>query len=213
MKMMIKAALARGWSFLQGKMGRITVVLSSGIVLAACAGSLIGLPGYRVWQEEVKLNDGRTIVVTQKKRCSSAYTGGNYAECIAREAWLTINLPEFSKREIVWHEHLRPAILNIHAGRLYVVGRPPTRLEFDLYGRPRPPYIGFVYESDNHQWRRIAFDEIPEAIYDTNMLIAAIPPTDTKIITLDLKASKEFNGHPGYSRHYKRVDPNFRSSF
>jgi hypothetical protein len=180
------------------------------MTLTACAGNPMG-PEYKTWQEEVKFNDGRVIVVKQKKRCQGAYTGGNYAACIPREAWLTINLPEFSAQEIVWHESLDPMIVNLHNGRLYVVGWPPTNLEFRLYGKPRPPYVGFLFE--NNQWKRIPFEEIPEAIYDTNMLIESIPPSGTTLLTLEKKESRDVNGKPTYQEDQKRIDPTYKSNF
>lgn len=166
---------------------------------------------YKTWQEEVKLNDGRVIVVTQKKRCSGAYTGGNYASCIAREAWLTLKLPELGNQEIVWHEHLSPRVLNVDKGRLYVVGDPPTGLEFRTYGKPQPAYVGFVLEGT--QWKRISFAEIPEAIYDTNMLLDAFPPDDMKFLSLSKKASKELNGNPYYTKEQNRIDPKYKTNF
>jgi len=69
------------------------------------------------WKEEVKINDGRTIVVEQKKR-----VGG----LIAREAWLSINLPDLDIHNIVWHEHLMPlvviesALLNLNFTQMFV---------------------------------------------------------------------------------------------
>ena len=165
------------------------------------------------WQEEVKLNDGRTIVVTQKKRCEGAYTGGNYADCIEREAWLTINLPEFSARPIVWHEHLFAIVLNIHGGRLYVVGCPPSEREFHLYGSERPPYFGFVWE--NGLWKRIPFKEIPEEIYDTNMFIGDPSLAGTTLLTVARKESTEsgMRGSPTTVPFMKRIDPTWKSNF
>ncbi|TAK90517.1 MAG: hypothetical protein EPO06_07810 [Burkholderiaceae bacterium] len=192
------------------KLVRLVIVLGGFCAFPGCAGNLPSSE-YRVWQEEVKLNDGRVIVVTQKKRCQGAYTGGNYARCIAREAWLMINLPEFGAQPIVWHENLTPRILNVHNGHLYVVGWPPTGYEFDLYGKPRPPYIGFVFV--DKQWKRIAFEEIPVAIYDVNMLIESIPPEDMKFLTLQKKESKEMNGDSAYQKDQKRIDPAYKSNF
>ena len=151
------------------------------------------------------------FVVTQKKRCEGGYTGQSYASCLVREAWLTINLSEFSVQPIVWHESLNPRVLNIDKGRLYVVGVAPTGREFDLYDKPRPPYIGFVLE--NGVWKRIPFAEIPVAIYDTNMLIERIPPTGTKFLTLARKESSEVNGNQDYRKPQKRIDPTYKSNF
>jgi hypothetical protein len=189
----------------------IQIMLSLGCLVSLDACSTP--PQFVTWQEEVKLNDGRTIVVTQKKHCEGAYTGGNYADCIARESWLTINLPEFSAQPIVWHEHLFAIVVNIHDGRLYVVGFPPTEREFNLYGSQRPPYFGFVLE--NGLWKGIPFKEIPEAIYDTNMFMEAIPPSGTTFLTVTRKESKErgMRGSPTTSEEFKRIDPTFKSNF
>jgi hypothetical protein len=163
------------------------------------------------WKEEVKLNDGRVIVVTQKKRCEGGdYTAKTGATCIARESWLTINLPEFSSQEILWHESLNPMVVNIHQGRLFVVGFPPHTLEFRAYGATNPPYFGFIWE--NGKWKRIAFSEIPEAIYDTNMLIESIPGNKTDFLTLPTKNSPEENGTFTKPAYLHRIDPKFAIS-
>jgi hypothetical protein len=163
------------------------------------------------WDEEVKLNDGRIIVVTQKKRCEGGdYTANKGATCIAREAWLTIKLPEFSDKEIVWHENLDPMIVNLHLGRLYVVGRPPHTLEFRTYGATNPPYFGFVW--DGGIWKRIAFPEIPLEIYDTNMLIESIPSTKTALMTLIVKSSDQENGAMTKDASLRRIDPKHTTS-
>lgn len=166
---------------------------------------------YVTWKEEVKLNDGRTIVVSQKKFCDGGpHTGGKFAYCLDREAWLTIDLPEFNAQPIVWHEHLHPMIVNIDNGKLYVVGTGATQVEFRLYGDPQSPYIGFVWEGG--QWKKLSFNEIPESIYDTNMLIEGIPPKDTLLLTLKEKNSEKMNGKVEYhaTKFELRIDPNHK---
>jgi hypothetical protein len=120
------------------------------------------------WKEDVRLLDGRVIVVTQEKRCEGGdYKAKTNATCLAREAWVTIRLPEFSSKEIVWHESLDPMVINVYEGRLYIVGSPPTGVEFRKYGATNPPYFGFVW--DTQAWQRIPFSNIPQAVYDGNM--------------------------------------------
>ena len=171
--------------------------------MSGCADTL-------TWQEEVKLSDGRVIVVTQKRRYESAYSGhGPGASSIPREAWLTFKLPEFGKKEIVWHEKLDTQVLNLHEGKLYVVGYPPTAREFNLYGKQTPPYIGFRYQAGS--WVRIPFAEIPVAIYDINMWFENAPPNKREYVTLADKA--QLLSDPGYLRHQKRIDPRHKSNF
>lgn len=156
------------------------------------------------WQEEVKLLDGRVITVTQKRRYEGVYTGQDVGS-VVREAWLTFRLPEFGNQEITWHENLKPRILNLQNGKLYIVGFPPTGLEFEQYGKPKPSYIGFRYEKG--KWQHISFAEIPEAIYDTNLWIENVPPNKSGHVSFADKAAEMQDAE--LSRVLKRIDPNF----
>ena len=174
------------------QLNRWLLILGGLTVLPACSNNEV------TWQEEVKLNDGRMIVVTQKKFMDRG---------IDRDAWLTFSLPEFSKTEILWHESQQPIVLNVHAGKLYVVGLPPTQREFYKYGKPRPPYVPYRWE--NGAWERIPFAEVPEAIYDVNMLIEGIPPKGTKLLTWITKMGPNLNGKGTYDEDQKRLDPQY----
>jgi hypothetical protein len=176
------------------KLMRIMLSLGCLVTLNACSKS----PEFVAWQEEVKLNDGRVIVVEQKKRADRG---------IAREAWLTINLPEFSAQRIVWHENLSPLVVNVDDGRLYVVGYPPTVIEFNHYDKPHPAYVGFVWK--NGTWVRIPFEKIPTRIYTTNMLIDGFPENGTTLLRLEKKNSRELNGEPTHLYGLRRIDPTF----
>jgi len=147
--------------------------------------------------------------VTQRRRCEAGdYTAKTQASCVAREAWLTVNLPEFSGKEIVWHESLNPMVLNIDKGRLYVVGFPPHTLEIRTYGATNPPYFGFVW--DGGSWRRIGFAEIPQSMYEGNMLIESIPKNRTSFLLLTRKNSEAENGDRRYPGYLRRIDPQFK---
>lgn len=152
------------------------------------------------WQEEVKLLDGRVITVTQRNRVE---------EGMPREFWLTIKLPEFSSQEIVWHENLRPTVLNIYKNKLYVVGQPGTIIEYNQYGRLEPMYIGYRY--DNAQWVRIPFNEIPGEIYDVNMYPENMAVARLKHVSLEDKI--EIFKDNRWMPSQRRIDPNYRSNF
>lgn len=189
---------------------KLALILGYIMNLNACSNSFV------TWQEEVKLSDGRVITVTQKKQCENIY--------ICREVWLTINLPDISSEPIVWHENLKALVVNVYAGRLYVIGMPPTEREFGMYGRPALPYLGFIWK--NSQWNRIPIVEIPEQIYDTNMLMEGTPAGYAEVLKLkDVKkallatpttvtiAQKELSVTLGYSRAETRIDPKTTNNF
>ena len=153
------------------------------------------------WQEEVKLLDGRVITVTQKQRID--------IDRMPREAWLTLNFPEFSAREIVWHENLDAMVVNVYQNKLYVIGTPGTIIEYRKYGRPEPIYIGYRFENSN--WVRIPFGEIPTAIYDANMYPNNMALARLKRVSVSDK--EEIFKDDRWSAHQRRIDPNYKSRF
>lgn len=179
----------------------LVALLLLGLALRGCSDTL-------TWKEEVRLSDGRVVVVTQKRRYEGVYTGHNFGK-IPREAWLTIRLPEFGDQDITWHEKLGPLVVNIHQSKLYVVGWPPTAYEFRLYGKYDPPYRAFIYE--NRQWRAIPIETVPAAIYDVNLWVDNSPPNDTGFVSFADKAKEKRD--PTLSNKYKRIDPSYVSNF
>ena len=151
---------------MQNSIAKILFIIVSTFAFVGCATTPSEPARFRTWDEEVKLNDGRVIVVSQKYLCDPEATW-LFSD---RDTWLTIDIPEFRSKPIVWHEKLRPLVLNVHQGKLFVVRYPGTRVELKYYGNPQPPYVGFRY--DDGQWRRIPFTDIPEAIYETNRIVA-----------------------------------------
>lgn len=173
------------------------LILLLGISMTSYAGTET-----KSWQEEVKLLDGRVIVVNQKRLFEGAYNGSNYGG-VSRESWLTVKLPETGDQKITWHEKLEPSHLNVNNGKLYIVAQPPTTREYFLYDQPKPPYIGYVFE--NKVWRRIQFNEIPLAIYDTNLSTDSENYIHDGQITLADKV--KILNIPALPKYLKRIDP------
>jgi hypothetical protein len=169
------------------------LVLGGVLMLGGCGDNTI------TWQEEVKLLDGRVIMVTQK----------NLVDEVPREFWLMFKLPELGDQEIMWHENLRPIILNIYQEKLYVVGIPGTSREYNQYGRTEPKYIGYRY--DNGKWIRILFKEIPVAIYDTNMYPENMALNRLKLVTVEHKI--EMFKDDRWDASQRRIDPKYISRF
>ncbi len=170
----------------------VSVLLAIVPLVGGCGGNTVS------WQEEVKLTDGRVIAVTQKRR---------YEGRVPREHWMTFKLPEFGNQEITWHENLSPHVLNVYLGKLYIVGMPFTEQEYRQYGKPFPEYVPYRYEAG--QWQRIPFNEVPKAIYDTNLLIANAPPNGAKLVTFEIKAEEMKD--ETLDAPLKKISANFRS--
>lgn len=157
------------------------------------------------WHEEVKLLDGRVIIIETKFGFPQGYDKST-RRGVFREAWITLKLPETGNQETTWHEHLRPGNLNVVNGKLYIVGMPNTTVELRLYNFPSPSYVGYVY--DNKEWRRIPFGDIPEAMYDMNLLEAVPDPNQSGPVTLAYK-NKQF-ADTRIFKPTKRIDPSYK---
>jgi hypothetical protein len=166
------------------------------LLVSGCVANLAACSPYVSWKEEVKLNDGRVIVVEQRKLAEGE---------IDRESWLTIPLPEFGTKPIVWHGHVTPMNLNVDQGILYVVGLPPTGREARFYGCPEHGYVAFAWKKGT--WNRVFFAQIPESIYSTNLLIEGFAPKGTSFLTIAEKNSKTLNGNPRLWGYWK-LNPN-----
>jgi hypothetical protein len=183
----------------------ISIFIGIGVLMMSCSRTGTTL----TWNEEVRLNDGRTVVVSQERHCEpGTYTGDMYGDCISRESWVTVRMPEFSSSDIVWHEKASPMVLNVYGGNLYSVGFPVTQRESIAYGNPKPPYVAFIFKRDH--WERIPFNQIPTQIYDANVFPGNLP-TGEKYLTWDRKLSSDIGmrGSPSTAKFLKRVDPKF----
>lgn len=85
----------------------------------------------------------------------------------------------------------------------YIVGKPHGLGQFRQYGSPKPFYIGYRY--DNGLWKRLIFNEIPIAIYDSNMWIEIAPENDSKFVSLVDK--EKLMQDERYGQDLKRLNP------
>lgn len=148
------------------------------------------------WKEEVKLSDGRTIVVEQKRRFEGR---------TMREAWVDFTLPGISDKPLVWHESLSPLVLNVNNGKLYVVAYPLSKAQLAKYGNPARGYVCFQWE--NGAWKQIRFEDVPGAIYRSNMLIWPLPNEESRLLTLAEKNGPDYNGSTKVQGELKELKP------
>ena len=168
---------------------QLVIVLGICMNLTACSNTFS-------WDEEVKLLDGRVIVVQQKRRFDESR--------MPREAWLSFKLPKFGDKEILWHEALDTMVLNVYQQKLYIVGFTTTDVEFGHFNNPKLHYIGFRY--DNKQFVQIPFNEIPEAIFDANLWFENMINHKLKFVSISDKNTL-LMADGGYPRELKRIDP------
>ncbi len=177
----------------------LILLLGIFMTLTACSGT-------GSWDEQIQLTDGRIITIEQWRRYEQSYDGDKVAK-LQREARIRFNVPELGKDAVEWKERLMPIVLNVHAGKWYIVGFPPTGAEFDYYKWPRHTYVPFRY--DNGKWQRIPFKELPKEIYQSNLWLGNNPPENSPAKQADRDAHVWKMGSQ-MAMELLRVDPNYR---
>lgn len=145
------------------------LLIATTVVLSGCLGSML-TPSYTPeikWKEEVKLHDGRVIVVERwGKRGGRAEPGQP-----PMQSWEEIRTknPDTGE-EIVWQEDAAsgPYVLD------FVNGTPYLAVSVDLlpscrkYKFPKINFVFFKYEEKT--WKRITLEQFPKYL-DTNLLL------------------------------------------
>ena len=199
---------------------RAVLGLSIATPLSGCA--LVG-PNYSLpadptfkpevsWDEEVLLSDGRMIVVRQW-RSRQRLSGDGGVRILGTKASITFPALDGSKGEAVRYEGLiQPLILNVWAGRTYLVGQPLQHAFFVDMGAPRSGWIALVLNSQRG-WDRISPRDVPERIRETNLLIAGAPPASMTRVMWATKISNELNANLKWPDHMRMLDPSKRSGW
>jgi len=128
------------------------------------------------WKEEVKLNDGRVMVVERH------FNLGGYPTLDAHERTpldetISFTLPD-SNKKISWKTEfnnrvpalnsLSPLLLDVIGGIPYLATSPAGCIAYNKWGRPNPPYV--LYKYINDEWQRIALKEFPAVLVHANLI-------------------------------------------
>jgi hypothetical protein len=122
------------------------------------------------WREEVALHDGKTVMVTWRVWLVSGELG---QRPMGGRQQLTFTHPATGE-SVTWQDpgkvgsRLNPTLLDVDAGRLFLVGLAATGPDYDGFGCPTPPYIVFRYDGGN--WIRVPLSELPPRLENANLL-------------------------------------------
>lgn len=129
------------------------------------------------WKQEVKLHDGRVIVIDR----TSKLGGTRFPENVALEDMQTLSFhhPDSGDR-IEWEipKGLQPVALDLDRGLPYYVLRAYTVSDYNKWGCPNPPY--FVYRYQQETWSLVPFTELPRQFAVPNLLAMSKLVNDIK---------------------------------
>ena len=172
-------------------------LLVAGAVMAAAQAGWFRLGGTS-WKEEVRLHDGRTVIVERWVKRGGRHEIGQPGSYVAQT--LKFALPGTSKT-IEWEDpyskelgstSFLPMLLDIVKDIPYLVVDPMGCQSYNKWGRPNPPYVIFKYE--NGQWIRIPLQELPAEITTPNLLQSA-PDMEVKRLGTTLITAEEISKH------------------
>ena len=110
----------------------ILFIVLATFVLDACGGILTVS---RNWEEEVKLHDGKTIVIERsvtRERCCGE--NNSYGDVVSQKI-----IFRGEEERIVWEDDIAPIIFDFVDSVYYVVADPQTYDDCEKHGNPNPP--------------------------------------------------------------------------
>lgn len=139
---------------------RIVWLITVSLSLTACGKTID-------WKQEVKLHDGRVIVVDRLSKISGTVFPENVT--LEFEQTLTFRHPDSGER-IEWKlpQGLQPISFDFDRGTPYYVLRAHTVADYNNWGCPNPPYL--VYRFQHGNWSAVAFGELPPHFGKRNVL-------------------------------------------
>jgi hypothetical protein len=147
------------------------VLAGLSLSLPGCLGALGGVGGLGApeWKEEVALHDGRILLVNRSVQLVS----GESFHSMEGARRLTFADPT-TGQPVIWESpgqtglRLRPMLLDIEGGRLFLVTMAQSGPDYETFGCPTPPYIVFRHEGGT--WVRVPVADLPRSLTKMNLL-------------------------------------------
>ena len=163
------------------------------------------------WLEEVALQDGGIIVVSRRAVFSKTYSLDGKRE-------LSFKHPTTGKI-VTWKNaghrgsRLKTLLLDLDAGRPYLVTLAQSIGDYNEFGCPTPPYI--VFRHDDPNWTRVSLSELPARFQKPNMLMSASHAEDVireaKFYVTAERVAQRYKAAVDKDSHYVSIDRRLRN--
>jgi hypothetical protein len=161
------------------------------------------------WTEDVKLSDGRTIVVQRAndyRRVMDAGAGFQRGWNFER-ASISAELPPPLGRRVFWQGLMSPIVIEmLHDGEVYLVGV-PTPIGSDEWRVPQHEfYVAFKLVTG--EWKRIALVDMPQTLHP-NLFVSSytyfIEQAASPGSHVDLSIKERLDSNPLIGRRYRTL--------
>jgi hypothetical protein len=162
------------------------------------------------WTEDVRLSDGRTIVVKRTgeyRRVTDAGAGFRQGWLLERSG-LSAELPAPISRSVSWQGSLEPVVLDVHSGAIvYLVGVPANGRARHEWKLPRHELYA-VLRLGTDGWERISIDQLPTSM-QPNLFVSAdelfLKKRKASGAHVDLKLKAELDSDSQIDKRYKTI--------
>jgi hypothetical protein len=134
---------------------------------------------YPAWSEQVRLSDGRVVVVRQQHDVHER--GGTVRH------WMTIDLPELGGRH-EWSAQLMPQRVDVHDGKVYAYGLPRGPEQLERYHYPKFFMVAFMWSGKD--FVRIPFMRVPAPLRERENVLRCVPAQRRQFVTLEQKLAQ-----------------------
>ena len=181
------------------------------LVLPLTGGCASGLKKFE-WTEDVKLSDGRMIVVqrTSEYRTVMDVGAGFQRGSLFDNASISADLPAPVSRKVEWRgQGISPIVLDIQADNsVYLICAVSTNVGADFWRVPDNEfYVVFSLTTDG--WKRIPIAELPLSVNKPNLFVSGydlfITRDQRPPAHVDLALKQEFDSRPSLSLSLKSI--------
>jgi hypothetical protein len=177
------------------------------VFLSACS-SVSGIKHVQ-WTEDLRLSNGRTIVINrlEEYRSVSDVGAGFRSGWLLERSNISAELPGSPARNATWQGSLRPVVLDELHGIVYLVGVPANgraREEWKL--PPHELYAALRLRGDG--WERISLEELPSSLQpnlfaSSYALFITQDKSSGEHVNLELK--RQLDSDPQLDRRYQSI--------
>jgi len=165
---------------------------------------------YIEWTEDVRLGDGRMIVLKRSEEYRHVVDAG----AGFREGWLleqsniSAELPQPVARHILWRGSLRPVVLDVQPdGTVFLVGVPASGQARHDWKLPRNELYA-VLRLNGETWERVPLELLPAGI-QPNLFASSyqlfITEGKSSGRHVDLKLKSELDSNPQIDKRYRTI--------
>lgn len=177
------------------------------LALVVVGAGLLRVAGGRLsWTEEVRLSDGRTIVVDRSNRYDDVGWTKPASSGLFQRARLAFATPRPIIHLKDWEGSAQPLILDVRDGKAYLVAIVTSYSGVEEFGKPDPGYVAFVFSGDH--WKRIDLKDLPSGL-SVNLLV--LPRADlVRHEPVSISTKERAKAQDRVPDQFRRLDPAYR---